>query len=268
MNSFIKHIVSVALPLILLSACASNPAPLKFQSGQSINLKPPSVQHIDLQLQSKSGAVASGVALGAAGAVGGAAVGGVGGAIFGLGCGPLFIVCSPLFAAVGAGGVGAMGGAAGVGYGGKGWTSGDKGAQFNAHTESGFDQATLEAGLHARISNALGEHWMPDPSSSNVVMIDVTSLRFEQMPRQRIRLNLDAEMTAVIDGRTQTFHIRLRGPERHIDHWLQDDGAALRQELNAEFELLAETVMENLSAGTSTARYLNTCPPGSIECRA
>lgn len=243
----VKNVVITTLTLILVAACANRPQPHGLGAGESLNIKPPSVQHVDLQLQSKAGATASGLALGAVGTAGGAAVGGAGGAIVGLGCGPLFIVCSPLFAAVGAVGVGAMGGAAGIGYGGKGWTSGNKGELFNARIEAGFDQASLQAQLAVLVSNDLGQHWTLDPSSENSVTVNVTSLRVEQLPNQQIRLNLDAEMTAVIHGRTESHEIHQRGRERHIDDWLSTDGATVQQELNAKLESLAHTVTQILS---------------------
>jgi len=243
----VKNVVISASMLILAAACTNKPQPRGLSDGESLHLRPPSLQQVDLQLQSKAGAAASGLALGAVGTAGGAAVGGAGGAIVGLGCGPLFIVCSPLFAAVGAVGVGAMGGAAGVGYGGKGWTSGNKGELFNAQTDTGFDQGSLQAQLAGHISNDLSQHWTLDPSSENSVTVNISSLRMEQRPNQRIRLNLNAEITTVIHGRTESRQIRQRGPERHIDDWLNADSATVQQEIDAKFEALTHTIAEILS---------------------
>jgi len=249
MNSFIKQFVSVALPLVLLSACASTTPPpgLNLQSSQSLNVQPPSVEHVDLQLQSKAGATASGLALGAAGMAGGAALGGAGGFIMGTACGPMFIVCSPLAAAAGAGLFGAAGGAVGVGYGGKGWISGDKGQRFNAYTEAEFDQASLETALHEHLTTAAGQHWSLDPSSSNVVTIEVRSLRVEQLPNQEVRLILNAEMTTLINGEIRAFKISQKSSPQHIDTWVANEGSFLREEVMAELGVLTETVVQTLA---------------------
>jgi hypothetical protein len=202
---------------------------------------------VDLELQSKAAATASGVALSAAGAAGGAAVGAAGGASAGMGCGHMFIVCSPLAAVAGAGYVGFMGGAVGAGYGGKGYTASDKAERFNDHTTTGFEPDTLATELHTRLARAAGSSWTLDAESPNEVTVTITSLRTEHLIRQHLRLALEAEMTAVIDGEPRMFRIRRRSPELHIDVWLAGDGRRIRQEVNAGLDELARMVVETLA---------------------
>ena len=247
MNTLTRNLTILFLTVILIPACASAPPSMTLASHETLHLQPPTLDKVDLQIEGQAEAAAKGMALGAAGVAGGAAVGAAGGFIMGLTCGPMAIVCSPLAAAAGAVGVGFMGGVAGVGYGGKGWTSSDKGPQFNTHTESGFDQPTLEAKLIEEITHAAESRWMLDPASANKLAVRVTSLRFEQMPSQRIRLAAHAELTATIHGVEQIIRIDNTGPERRIDDWLQNDGRLIEQEIDAALSELTRQVFDNVT---------------------
>jgi hypothetical protein len=249
MNSVSKIIVTLGLPLILLSACATTKAPpgLNLTSNDTLHVEEPEFLSVDLTLQSQGSAVASGTALSVAGAAGGAALGATGGFILGAACGPMIIICGPMGAVAGAGVLGFGGGAAGAAYGGKGFISGDKGPRFNYYVEKDFDEKKLSWKLYEHLTTSAERKWQLDPVSGNVVQVTVTSLRVEQLMEQQIRLKLEAEMTTVIDGKTRVFRITHEGPEMHIDGWLQHEGRAIWTAVESELTHLTDTVVQTLA---------------------
>lgn len=249
MNSLSKQIASIILPLILLSACATTKAPpgLNLTSNDTLHVEEPEVLSVDLMLQSKGSAVASGTALSVAGAAGGAALGATGGFFLGAACGPMIILCGPIGAMAGAGIGGVGGGAAGASHGGKGFISGDKGPRFNYYVEKDFDEKKLAWKLYDHLTTSAERKWQLDPVSDNVVQVTVTSLKVEQLAEQYLQFELEAEMTTVIDGKTRMFRITHEGPKMHIDSWLQHEGRAIWTAVESELTHLTDTVIQTLA---------------------
>lgn len=247
MNCLIsKQLVTIILSAVLLSACASNPAPPKLSRGQSVSILSPQLNRLDTRVDSKSEKAGKGVVLGTLGAVGGAALGGITGAVLGMGCGPMFFVCAPLAAAAGvvAGGVG--GGAMGVVYGGTGGIAGAKAKQFNEISARLIDADQLAVQLHEQMSASAGRNWILDNNSANTVKPIIKLLHFAQLPKEHLQLVLDAEMEVGFGGRMSKFEFRYTGPSFNVDDWLSEDGKRIQQEIAIAIENVADTLIWQL----------------------
>ena len=241
--------ISVIFFLALLTGCsASPPRPgLDLQGDHSLHVEVPTIERVDMALMDPASAVVGGTALSMAGAAGGVALGGAGGLVLGATCGPAWIICGPLYAVAGAGMLGVGGGAAGAKYGGKGFTSGDKGARFNAHVEASYDEKTVSWKLYDLLVQAAERRWQLDPVSENSVTVQITRFGTEQLTEQRVRIVVEGQMQAQIDGTTRLFRLRHVGPDMHIDSWLAHEGRMIDTAVNDALEDLSLEVMATLA---------------------
>ena len=248
MLSVIRRFAFVVLPVFLLSACVSNSPQPSLAQGESIFVHTLLVKGFDVTVDSKTKRAGKGTALGVVGVVGGATVGGVAGALFGLGCGPLAIVCSPLFAAAGIGVGGVGGGVAGATYGGRYGISGDKAKLFNEMTERLIDKSVLETQLGYQFVKQAGRHWIVESDSPNTVTIYVRSLRFEQTSDEMIQLVIRAEMEVQFESGIGHYEFDHAGRTQHVDDWLTNDGESFPFEVDAAIQKLADGMVEQLVA--------------------
>ena len=247
MKSFV-NIIAIVCPL-LLSACAgtgSRPG-LDLDQSRTLHVEVPSVEQVDLQLMDPGAAVLTGTAMSVAGAAGGAAVGATGGLLLGATCGPAWIICGPLYAAAGAGMLGVGGGAVGAKYGGKGYIAGDKSQRFNERVAEGYEPKAVTQTLYDHLLSAAARRWQIDPVSENSITLNISRLRAEQLTEQRIRIVVEGEMIAEIDGTTRRFRVRHNGPDLHIDSWLAHDGRMIHTAVNDALESVSLEVISALA---------------------
>lgn len=219
----------LALTFVLASGCALFGGRDQEPRFETIAVVTRGQVDADLEADSTTKSVLVG---GGAGALSGAVVGGAAGAATGIGGGPF----APLTMVLGAGVGGALGAAAGlttgVIVGGLEGLPSEKAKQVT-EILSGLPQTRdfqeeLRSAVEADVP--AGRRASSDRADATAI-VQLTQLELEQHLHDAISLRLRAKMTLEWgpdrEDRDSTSHdYEFETPERHVDEWLRDDGAA------------------------------------------
>ena len=242
----IKRYISIVCLVSLLGAC-SNTSPLPaLPAGESMAIRQPVVKRVDSAVASKALRAGRGAALGAVGAVGGAAVGSSMGGLLGFACGPAAIICVPLGLAAGAGIGGVGGGIVGVSYGARGGISGDKAGEFNEIAAELMDETRIGNQLHGHFSTSASRYWVLREDSANIIVLEVNSLKFEQLGGEDIQLSMKAQMRVASNGGVETVSVEQVGARRHIDYWIDREGENFQAEIDLAMREVVATMVNRL----------------------
>jgi len=240
------------LSVTLLSGCATTSAPPTLPHGESIAIRSAEIGRVDTSVDSKAKAAGKGAALGVVGAVGGVVLGGLGGAVVGMACGPLAIFCVPMAAAAGAGAGGVTIGAMGMAAGGRGGITGNKADAFNELASARIDQDEARTTLNDLFTQQAGQYWDVQGASKNNVIVRIESLHFEQPGNEQIRLVLRSEMDLIFGDQKRTLHLQEATPTRHVDYWIDANGANLAAELEQTVQAMAHAMVSRIAPGLPT----------------
>jgi hypothetical protein len=245
----IETVLCLALTLVLASGCAmfggADPEP-RFATvavvtqGQS---------DVDLEADSTTKSTLVG---GGAGAVSGAVVGAGAGAATGIGGGPL----APLTMILGAGVGGALGAAtgatAGVIIGGLQGLPSEKAKQVTRILAGLPHSRDFQEELRSAVESTVpeGRRASPDRAEATAIL-QLTELELEQHMKDEISLRLRAKMTLEWgpdrqDRHSRGFDYEYETPDRHVDHWLSEDGAAFGTSFTEGIDSIAGQMSRDL----------------------
>jgi hypothetical protein len=250
MNARKTLIAAVGAVAILTTGCASNGNYMPYQPipAGSVMVMNQANEPFDVADADTKGKLAAQDAAG--GALLGAGYGAVYGAAAGFACGPLFIVCSPAIAIVGAGTGIVVGGVGGTVSGATRGIEKDEAEAFEAMVRSSLENNDPSDRLGAHFAAQSGELWTFSESGPGIGLeLRFESLELDQNTDQTIALTVSTSITLQYGStqkeRTRSFLFRHRSRMIHIDEWMADDGAAFDQLLEDAYR---ETTTEMVAA--------------------
>jgi len=239
----------LAVALVFASGCALFGGPDPQPSFETIAVVTRGESEVDLEADSTTKSALVG---GGAGVVSGAVVGAGAGAATGIGGGPL----APLTMVLGAGVGGALGAAtgatAGVIIGGLQGLPSEKAEQVT-RILAGLPQARdfqeeLRSAVEASVPE--GRRAAPDRADATAIL-HLTQLELEQHLSDEVSLRLRAKMTLEWgpnrqDPESRSFDYEYETPNRHVDDWLLDDGAAFGTSFTEGIDTIAGEMSRDL----------------------
>ena len=184
----------------------------------------------------------------AKGAGAGALMGAYGGAVVGAGCGPALIVCSPLMAIVGLGAGTVVGGIGGGIYGAATGLPKDKAARFEAVVTQTIEEQGPALGLQGEfVANSSGRWLISDEQAGHTVILSLESIKVTADKKHVLSLRVTSGMKVLSEPQTKKhakkYTFTYASHAMHVDTWLADDGAALKEELIAAAEVLSADML-------------------------
>lgn len=236
----IRNTGCAAILVLFAAGCASAPqyapiTPLPAGSRVNLTVEVPELASPDAKDGSESvgGMAARGAGVGA----GAGAVAGLEGS---LACGPFVVLCAPIAAVAGAGVgavIGTVGGAA------KG-TAVALPAEKAKAVESIIDSTLAETDIAALLEDEFLAHnedrWqLVSEGATNSVTIGIDALYLQQATGDELAVELQSYVRMRYgpneDQQTKKIIFRSTSDRYHVDHWIEDDGNALRREIIRSF---------------------------------
>jgi hypothetical protein len=152
-------------------------------------------------------------------------------------------------AAAGAGVGGVTLGTMGAAAGGRGGITSNKAKAFNELASTYVDQHKTMTSLNRQFTEQAARHWDVQGASTNHVVLRIESLHFEQPGNEQIRLVLVAEMDLVFGEHKRTLHLHEATPARHVDYWINANGANLAAELERTVQAMAYAMVSRIAPG-------------------
>ena len=232
-----------------LAACVSQPRPLKtVPDGTSLAYSVIEPDHLHQPAASNATTSALNMAGGAAAGIG---AGAAYGAYAGLGCGPMLIICSPAGAVAGAMGGGIFGLGVGTYQAAKLLLPANKAAAMNAVIEDTFAEFPFSSALDAEFRSRATSRWRFDDAAAVELSLSLVRVELKKHADDHLSVRLVTKLViADRSGHRERIDERLFPTEslpRHVDTWLDNDGAAFRLALEDGISRMVHDILWQLS---------------------
>jgi hypothetical protein len=235
----------------MVTACAGQVPVQPVAAGTQIHLITTAADIKTPDAKTAGAMVSKNAAMGAgAGAVGGAGLG-MGASIV---CGPFFILCAPVMAGGGAA-IGLVAGtAAGAIDGGMKSLPKEKADALQEVIAAAFTEMDLAQTLRGEFEQQHSNRWTISDAEGNLqVMLTVDDLYIEQLPKDHLSLQMRTSMIVRHgpdeDDVSDPVFYQYRGPSRHVDYWIAENGRNFRTDISRAYETNIGDMIRTLKHG-------------------
>jgi len=239
----------LALTLVLTSGCAMFGGPDPEPRFATLAVVTRGQSDVDLEADSTTKSALVG---GGAGVVSGAVVGAGAGAAAGIGGGPLAPLTMIIGAGVGGAAGAAVGATAGVLIGGLQGLPSEKAEQVTRILAGLPQTRNFQEELRSAVEAAVPEDRRATSDQAEATAIlQLTELELEQHLSDEISLRLRAKMTLEWgpkreDRDSRSYDYEYETPDRHVDDWLSEDGAAFGTSFTEGIDAIAGQMSRDL----------------------
>lgn len=218
--------------------CASQSRFASLQSlppGSTIELVVDVPSIAPAKIDSDGEAVGKGTAKGVAGGAGLGAVAGLAHSVY---CGPLFLICAPAMALVGAGGGAIVGGLGGGVSGAIRGLPAEKAAALEAIVGATVSDLDVAQTIRGEFQRNNQHNWLvTDQPTIPQVTIAIEAIYIEQFGKNKLSLqtatSLIARYGANDNDVTKKILFNVTSERHHVDYWIEGEGANLKQAVAA-----------------------------------
>ena len=175
----------------------------------------------------------------------------------GLECGPFFIICSPFFAVVGA----TVGTVFGGVVGSVEALSEKKAKQLNLILASTFKDINIDKLLMEQFSTKASKPWkIKEQGFTATINIKIEHFYFTQHMGDELTMMLAASIIVNYpdlheNQNTKRLYYLYNGANHHVDHWIENDGKNLHDEIYSGLDYISSLMVDSLATPPTNKPY-------------